>query len=68
MKENDAHGTFLVVGSQVARHPDQAKEMADGGHELGVHTFTHPNLMRLASWRRKLEPPRPSWRSRGLPG
>jgi cellulose synthase/poly-beta-1,6-N-acetylglucosamine synthase-like glycosyltransferase/peptidoglycan/xylan/chitin deacetylase (PgdA/CDA1 family) len=55
LKENDAHGTFFVVGSQVARYPDLVKQMADEGHELGVHTFTHPNLIRLAPWRRRLE-------------
>jgi peptidoglycan/xylan/chitin deacetylase (PgdA/CDA1 family) len=55
LEENDAHGTFFVVGSQVARHPDLTRRISDGGHELGVHTFTHPNLQRIAPWRRKLE-------------
>jgi cellulose synthase/poly-beta-1,6-N-acetylglucosamine synthase-like glycosyltransferase/peptidoglycan/xylan/chitin deacetylase (PgdA/CDA1 family) len=55
LEETGAHGTFFVVGSQVARHPDLVKQMASQGHELGVHTFTHPNLIRLAPWRRKLE-------------
>jgi cellulose synthase/poly-beta-1,6-N-acetylglucosamine synthase-like glycosyltransferase/peptidoglycan/xylan/chitin deacetylase (PgdA/CDA1 family) len=55
LEEYNAHATFFVVGSQVARHPDVVRDMAAGGHELGVHTFTHPNLIRLAPWRRKLE-------------
>ena len=55
LEENNAHGTFLVVGSQVARRPDLAKQITDGGHELGLHTFTHPNMQRIASWRRRLE-------------
>ncbi|MFD0519866.1 bifunctional polysaccharide deacetylase/glycosyltransferase family 2 protein [Paractinoplanes durhamensis] len=55
LKENDAHGTFFVVGSEVARHPALTKQITAGGNELGLHTFTHPNLQRVAPWRRTLE-------------
>ncbi len=55
LKDNDAHGTFFVIGSEVARHPELTKSITDSGNELGVHTFTHPNLQRIAPWRRKLE-------------
>jgi cellulose synthase/poly-beta-1,6-N-acetylglucosamine synthase-like glycosyltransferase/peptidoglycan/xylan/chitin deacetylase (PgdA/CDA1 family) len=55
LAENDAHGTFFVVGSEVARHPELAKRITDSGNEIGLHTFTHPNMQRLASWRRSLE-------------
>ncbi|MHA4949201.1 bifunctional polysaccharide deacetylase/glycosyltransferase family 2 protein [Micromonospora sp. SD19] len=54
----DAHqvtGTFFVLGSQVARHPDMARNLVAGGHELGVHTFTHPDLTELSGWRQELE-------------
>ncbi|GLW29502.1 bi-functional transferase/deacetylase [Actinoplanes regularis] len=55
LRENDAHGTFFVVGSQVARHPALTKEIVADGNELGLHTFTHPNMQLLAPWRRHLE-------------
>ncbi|MFI5932766.1 bifunctional polysaccharide deacetylase/glycosyltransferase family 2 protein [Actinoplanes sp. NPDC051494] len=55
LAENDAHGTFFVVGSEVARNPDLTKRITDHGNELGLHTFTHPNLQRIAPWRRSLE-------------
>ena len=55
LAENDAHGTFFVIGSEVARHPDLAKRITDTGNELGLHTFTHPNMQRIAPWRRTLE-------------
>src|SRR4029453_10426636 len=55
LEENDAHGTFFVVGSEVARHPELTKKITEGGHEVGLHTFTHPKMQRLAPWRRKLE-------------
>ncbi len=55
LRENDAHATFFVVGSQVARNPELARKITDGGNELGLHTFTHPNMQRLAPWRREFE-------------
>ncbi|MCO8272493.1 bifunctional polysaccharide deacetylase/glycosyltransferase family 2 protein [Actinoplanes sp. TRM 88003] len=55
LKKHDAHGTFFVVGSEVSRHPALAKRVTDEGNELGLHTFTHPNLQLLAPWRRTLE-------------
>ncbi|MGX6605231.1 glycosyltransferase [Micromonosporaceae bacterium Da 78-11] len=55
LKENDAHGTFFVVGSEVARNPELTKTITDSGNELGLHTFTHPNMQRIAPWRRTLE-------------
>ncbi|MER5703874.1 glycosyltransferase [Micromonospora sp. NPDC002296] len=54
----DAHqvkGTFFVVGSQAARHPELVRELVAGGHEVGVHTFTHPDLTTLSGWRRRME-------------
>ncbi|MFC8297180.1 bifunctional polysaccharide deacetylase/glycosyltransferase family 2 protein [Micromonospora orduensis] len=54
----DAHqvkGTFFVLGSQVSRHPDVTRDLVGGGHEIGVHTFTHPDLAQLPEWRRDLE-------------
>ncbi|MEU4240180.1 bifunctional polysaccharide deacetylase/glycosyltransferase family 2 protein [Actinoplanes sp. NPDC026619] len=47
--------TFFVVGSQVARHPDLARRTMAEGHEIGAHTFTHPDLAVLPQWRRDLE-------------
>jgi cellulose synthase/poly-beta-1,6-N-acetylglucosamine synthase-like glycosyltransferase/peptidoglycan/xylan/chitin deacetylase (PgdA/CDA1 family) len=55
LADNDAHGTFFVVGTEVARHPELAKQIVANGNELGVHTFTHPNMQRIPAWRRKLE-------------
>ncbi|MEU5565920.1 bifunctional polysaccharide deacetylase/glycosyltransferase family 2 protein [Micromonospora musae] len=51
----DVKATFFVMGSQVARHPELVREMSGSGHELGVHTFTHPDLANLPGWRRRLE-------------
>jgi cellulose synthase/poly-beta-1,6-N-acetylglucosamine synthase-like glycosyltransferase/peptidoglycan/xylan/chitin deacetylase (PgdA/CDA1 family) len=47
--------TFFVVGAHVARHPDLARRVVNDGDEIGVHTFTHPNLDAIPTWRRDLE-------------
>lgn len=39
---------FFVVGEMVVVHPEIVKEMADQGHTIGTHTWSHPNLARLA--------------------
>src|SRR5205085_1420592 len=48
-------GTFFVVGSMVARHPDMAQRIVAAGSELGVHTFTHPDLAGVSAFRRDRE-------------
>jgi cellulose synthase/poly-beta-1,6-N-acetylglucosamine synthase-like glycosyltransferase/peptidoglycan/xylan/chitin deacetylase (PgdA/CDA1 family) len=47
--------TFFVVGAHVARHPDLAHRIVRDGDEIGVHTFSHPNLDAIPVWRRDLE-------------
>lgn len=41
--------TFFVVGEMVAVHPEVVKEVAEQGHTIGVHTWSHPNLARLSA-------------------
>ena len=55
LRKYDAEATFFVVGSEVARHPGLTNQIVNEGHELGVHTFTHPNLTALPEWRRQVE-------------
>lgn len=38
-------GTFFVTGQMTARHPGIVRDMVDAGHEIGVHTFSHPDLV-----------------------
>lgn len=54
------HGTramFFVCGEMAAAHPDLLREMADDGHVIGNHTWSHPLLPRLsrAAIRRQME-------------
>jgi len=38
---------FFMVGEMVAVHPEIVKEVADQGHTIGTHTWSHPNVARL---------------------
>ncbi|MEU2598564.1 glycosyltransferase [Streptomyces hirsutus] len=44
LKKHDAHAVFFVTGTMASRHPDLVQRMVDEGHELGLHTFNHPDL------------------------
>ncbi|MBO8185260.1 glycosyltransferase [Streptomyces spirodelae] len=44
LKEHRAHGVFFVTGTMASRYPDLVKRMVDEGHEVGLHTFNHPDL------------------------
>jgi poly-beta-1,6 N-acetyl-D-glucosamine synthase len=44
LRDLGVHGTFFVIGENAERHPDLIGRMWREGHEIGNHTFTHPNL------------------------
>src|SRR5690348_15610875 len=44
VRQHNAHITVLAVGTWLAEHPDAARMVRDGGHELGNHTWSHPAL------------------------
>ncbi|PWR07735.1 glycosyl transferase [Micromonospora sicca] len=55
LRRHRAPATFFVIGSQVARHRDLARRAVAEGNELGVHTFTHPDVSLLPPWRQRME-------------
>ncbi|MEU6417805.1 bifunctional polysaccharide deacetylase/glycosyltransferase family 2 protein [Streptomyces spiralis] len=55
LRRNHVHATFFVVGTQAVAHPELVRRIVAEGHQIGIHTFTHPDLSRLAPWQRSLE-------------
>ncbi len=47
--------TFFIVGENAERHPGLLRRMWAEGHEIGNHTFTHPNLAEEPIERMRLE-------------
>lgn len=44
LRRYGAHATFFVIGEHARAYPYLLAEMAAGGHEVGDHTFHHPNM------------------------
>ncbi len=43
-----ARASFFLVGSHAEHHPDLARSLLDGGHEIGGHTYSHPDAWRAS--------------------
>lgn len=44
LDEYDAKATFFLLGQWVNKYPEQAKNIAAAGHEVGSHSWAHHNL------------------------
>jgi cellulose synthase/poly-beta-1,6-N-acetylglucosamine synthase-like glycosyltransferase/peptidoglycan/xylan/chitin deacetylase (PgdA/CDA1 family)/spore germination protein YaaH len=44
LKRKRVAATFFVVGENAVSEPDLLRRMVAEGHEIGNHTYTHPNL------------------------
>ena len=40
--------TFFIIGSNAQMHPELLRQMISEGHEIGNHTFTHPNISSIS--------------------
>lgn len=55
LKREGVKATFFVVGSQAIKHPGIVRRIVNEGHELGNHTFTHPDLAKVPDFLVRLE-------------
>mgnify|MGYP005850149547 CR=1 FL=1 len=55
LERYQAQGTFFVLGKRVEQHPELIQEMIQAGHEVGIHTYSHPRLPTLNPLRRAFE-------------
>src|SRR5258708_33710072 len=49
LAEHKVHATFFMVGKFVKAEPALARRVAEGGHLIGNHTWSHPDLSRTRS-------------------
>jgi hypothetical protein len=77
LKARGIRATFFLIGQNAAEYPDIVRRIAAEGHEIGNHTWNHPQLTKLnpaalreeidrtsstiANWR--LANATPAWRS-----
>jgi len=55
LKEKHAPAVFFVVGEQANQSPDILKREYNEGHEIGNHTFTHPQFDEISRTQLKWE-------------
>ncbi len=44
LRAHEAKATFFIIGENAEVHPELVRRELREGHEIGNHTFTHPNL------------------------
>ncbi|MDP4114906.1 MAG: glycosyltransferase [Bacteroidota bacterium] len=55
LKKYNVKATFFVIGENAESYPSIIRRMWNEGHEIGSHTFTHPNLGNVSKQRTILE-------------
>src|SRR5262249_50084011 len=55
LKQANAPGTFFVIGLNAEQYPGLIKREIEEGHEIGNHTFTHPNIANISDTQFGLE-------------
>lgn len=55
LKEKNAKATFFVIGENGEANPGLVQRVLAEGHEIGNHTFTHPNIAKASSEGARLE-------------
>ncbi len=49
LKKHGAPATFFVVGNYISDNPDLIKRMAEEGHIVGNHTYSHPDMSQIST-------------------
>jgi peptidoglycan-N-acetylglucosamine deacetylase len=44
LKDKGVHASFFIIGENAGTYPDLVRREVAEGHDVGNHTFTHPNL------------------------
>jgi poly-beta-1,6 N-acetyl-D-glucosamine synthase len=55
LKEHKIKATFFLIGEHALTYPEITKRIYDEGHDIGNHTFTHPDLSLVSKSRITLE-------------
>ena len=50
LKKHNAPAAFFVVGNFISSNPDLIQRMADEGHIVGNHTFSHPDMAQISTF------------------
>ncbi|MFJ7663398.1 polysaccharide deacetylase family protein [Lysinibacillus sp. NPDC097162] len=45
LEKYHAKATFFLIGEELEKHPDEAKKIAEEGHQIGNHTYSHNRMV-----------------------
>ena len=48
LKKHGVKATFFLVGNYFETQPDLVKRMAEEGHTIGNHTYSHPDMSKIS--------------------
>ena len=48
LDKKDCYATFFVLGELVNKYPEMIKRIADDGHEIGVHGYSHKQVCEMS--------------------
>jgi cellulose synthase/poly-beta-1,6-N-acetylglucosamine synthase-like glycosyltransferase/peptidoglycan/xylan/chitin deacetylase (PgdA/CDA1 family) len=55
LQKENAKAIFFVIGAQAEKFPEITRRIYDEGHEIGNHTFTHPDISNISNFLMRLE-------------
>lgn len=55
LKKYNVKATFFLIGQNAERYPNLVHRIWDEGHEIGNHSYTHPNLASMPASEARLE-------------
>ncbi len=55
LKAKNAKGTFMMIGAEAAENVGVMKRVQREGHEIGNHTYTHPDISEISARQLDLE-------------
>ncbi len=53
LEKHKARATFFMVGEAARRYPDIVKKVAEAGHAIGNHSYSHPNFTLVSGEERR---------------
>jgi peptidoglycan-N-acetylglucosamine deacetylase len=45
LKAENVKGTFFLTGNEIKKNPEDAKKIAEEGHEIGNHSYSHQRMV-----------------------
>lgn len=55
LSEHNVKATFFLTGKGVEHHPQAIKNIAAKGHQLGNHSYSHPDFTKISATKMKSE-------------